>query len=487
MSRKKKSEPEKTNEVKTKAEQEKSNTKKTKPKPNPNEPIYDVAVTEDGDVDVISEEVIEQAEFPPEVYDAVYEQLMDLHKRLDLKPGEPFPTDAIDELARGFVDSGLFEQILTDSYTGASDDSETDENELMSLAENIDFSQIEPNEFGVRILTGIEIAPPEEYEGYVTFNMPVVFDEDARNLNVAIEVHMPYLKKLSVNEIDEAAGNYFIYGDQALLIDNDTYKSYNEISDCCGLTNNMKRVEAGSSAVEEIQKYQKENLSKNAEPKHEDGYDEETKTYWLDNRSYGEKDVIWLEISATRNAIGNMKGFSANFDSYRDIYYPCDITNIRGREFADGKRVLSKMEKFEIQTRGQKEDFFSKLLPGEEIFYLAREYAKQKDDVGFAVVCRDGKFYLPVESFFDPNTGDFDHLIIIFNAIATSVNHHACACLMVADIGNMSFQTAIRYAKGKIYDWHNRVEQEIKAYKKWNSDFNPYDDPYDNIDGAHYD
>jgi hypothetical protein len=48
----------------------------------------------------------------------------------------------------------------------------------------------------------------------------------------------------------------------------------------------------------------------------------------------------------------------------------------------------------------------------------------------------------------------------------------------------MQIRTAVRYAKGKVFNWHKRIEQELRVYYLHDSDFNPYDDPYDNPNNA---
>jgi hypothetical protein len=144
------------------------------------------------------------------------------------------------------------------------------------------------------------------------------------------------------------------------------------------------------------------------------------------------------------------------------------------------RRILSNQEKFEIYYYKLNKDFFEKLTPAEEIWYLASEYAKTMETPGFCVVCLNGKFNVPVESFFNYDTFESEDLITIFNVVGCFPNHHRCAGLLVADIGNMQFHTAVRYCNGHVFDWQKRINQEIEAYRLDNPDFDPYDDPYDN-------
>jgi len=261
----------------------------------------------------------------------------------------------------------------------------------------------------------------------------------------------------------------------------ETFMDLQEFLEKIGISVGQVVIKEGEDVAQKISEYIEEgNTIEGDSSAREDGYYEDLREYWYDGKIYHEKDVIWLELPKTGNMMGVIKGFSANLDSFASIYSPCDITHAKAIMVSNHRRILSNQEKFEIYYNKLNKDSFEQLTPDEEIWYLANEYAKTMETPGFCVVCLNGKFNVPVESFFNYDALENEDLITIFNVVGCLLNHHRCAGLLVADIGNMQFYTAVRYCNGRVFDWQKRIDQEIEAYRLDNPDFDPYDDPYDN-------
>jgi hypothetical protein len=84
-------------------------------------------------------------------------------------------------------------------------------------------------------------------------------------------------------------------------------------------------------------------------------------------------------------------------------------------------------------------------------------------------------------------TFELDELIVIFNVLPCFLTHHKCASFLVADVGNMQMKTAVRFLKGRVFDWGKRIDQELAMYRKWNPDFDPYEDPYSDPNNSYID
>ena len=73
----------------------------------------------------------------------------------------------------------------------------------------------------------------------------------------------------------------------------------------------------------------------------------------------------------------------------------------------------------------------------------------------------------------------------MFNVVSCTPIHHQLVAVLVADIGNIQLQTAIRYQNGAVFDWHKRFNQEIAAYQLKKPNFDPFADPYDDPSNAY--
>lgn len=442
--------------VKTDSEKKDSAKKKSEKKPELNEPLYDISIDKDGNADVVSEKAIEEIDYPPELAEFLGEALRNLHDQLGLGDDEPIPDDTLNEFFGKMVKG----EELDDPEDFSDDD-------LMSA----DFSGLDKDEYGNSLLASFDLPGPEDAVGVAKFVFSALLgDEDAETCKLAVHVNVPFLKKVKPEELptkEEAIKitppPRYLTRDRKeyYLVAENTFQAFVEAIRECGLCG------AEGMPLEEAEA-------------HPDGYDPEMMEYWYDDKIYHEKDVIWFELPRTLNMFGRMKGFAANLDSFIPLYVPVDITNAKKIKVENYRRVLSEKEKFDIKYYGKNIEFFEQLLPYEEVWHLASEYAKKQETPGYCVVCLNGKYNVPVESIINPVTYESDDLLEVFNAITCPPFHHRCAGMIIADIGNMQMQTAVRYCNGKNLDWKKRVEQELNAYRLHDSDYNPYDDPYDN-------
>lgn len=477
-------------------------------KPVLNEPLYDVNVDENGRADVVSEKAIEEIDYPPELAEFLGEVLQGQREQLGLSEGEEFPADYLQEFFKKLfseVDiNKLVHELRCEKVFGLEPDESVkpmpilDEEEDLpedesadripdEMLANLDYSKLEVNERGQRIFADFVLDCPENPMGIIEQYLPVKIDEDAIKNHVYAHVVIPFLEMIPLASITpgsehyEETGTFLMDETNAYKLHTETFMDLQELLEKIGISEGQVVVKEGEDVAQKISEYIEEgNAIEGDFSAREDGYYDDLCEYWYDGKIYHEKDVIWLELPKTVNMMGVIKGFSANLDSFAPIYSPCDITHAKGIMVSNYRRILSNQEKFEIYYYKLNKDFFEQLTPAEEIWYLASEYAKTMETPGFCVVCLNGKFNVPVESFFNYDTFESEDLITIFNVVGCFPNHHRCAGLLVADIGNMQFHTAVRYCNGHVFDWQKRINQEIEAYRLDNPDFDPYDDPYDN-------
>ena len=468
--------------LKTGSEKKESAKKKAVKGPELNEPMFDVTLNEYGAVDnVVSEKAIEEIDYPPELSEFLGEAIAELHlhEQLGLDPGEPLPEEVITEAIKTIlsnVDLGQLLQALKDSEFESKEDNITSLDDLTDEEiAKADFSELDKDEYGNTLLGTFDLVGPEEAEDYTEFIFPALpGDENAKKCRLVVHIKVPYLEKVSLDELPtseevakmDSVPRYITKDHQNYYrVAEETYHAFLEAARECGL-------EGADDPPEEIEV-------------HPDGYDPEMMEYWYGGEIYHEKDVIWFEIPRTISMMGSMKGFSANLDNFIGLYESCDISRVKNIVVKDFKRVLSKMELFEIAQRHQNPAFFEQLTYQEMVFHLAREFAKTKEEAGYCIVCLNGKYYVPVESIFNPVTMEFEDLIVAFNVVNCYPSHHKCCGLIVADVGNMPVHTSVRYHKGGIFDWQKRINQEIAAYRLMDADYNPYDDPYDDPKNAY--
>ena len=478
----------------------------------PNEPVYDVAVNASGAVDVVSNEELDNVDYPPEFAEYLGMLFEGIHESLGLSENEEIPEEVINEYIAKLVANADIEKLIQELNLGKvfgmedakgaeeetfqSEDSEPDVPEQESLLP-IDFSDEElikmaiedlPVESdGTRVWMTSDLEAPEGAIGRIKLVVPVITDEEMVKNKVVFRITVPYVEEVKFEDVEK---NEDIIKDKPCIgtgdgvfyvIAEETLKSYDELMVLAGYdTSERDKIPEDQSILDAV----KSELSQFA-PR-ENGYYEDLMEYWYNGKVYHEKDVIWLEVPSTRTVLGNMKGFLAN-QSSDGFLTAVDISNVKGVEIKNGRKVLTNNEKFEIMYQNQKISFFEQPTPAEETWWLAKEYAKTKDSIGYAVVCLKGKFYIPVEDFVNFQACEIDSLAIIFNVIHCMPTHHACVALIVGDIGNLQLQTFVRYHKGGIFDWQHRFDQEMKMMRKYNPDFDPYDDPYDSPDYGMFD
>ena len=308
--------------------------------------------------------------------------------------------------------------------------------------------------------------------------VPVTTDEHMKQLNVTVNIRVPYIEIIPVEEIekdesclDKKGG--FAIGDKFYVIAEKTYEEYEKKIIECGCTVINVNDEDDHALVKAM---------KAAQPR-ADGYYEDTHEYWYDGEIFHEKDVIWLSPFDPRYCPKFGEPVFVDFDTSKLVGIdPCDVGGVynKGIKIENGRKVLTNQEKFEVYGNKRKQKAYETPTTSMYVWWLASEYAKTRDDIGIAMVCFEGKFYMPVFTFVNYNLIELESVIVLFNAVPCVPDHHSCVGFVRVDIGNMPIRTWIRPHKGTIIDWARRRDQEITAYRKLcDPEFDPYDDPYD--------
>ena len=394
-----------------------------------------------------------------------------------IEPDESVPTYGADEEADDADDMLDDEDDLTDD-------------ELF----NIDPSKLKAGADGIRILAEFTLECKEKPMGVLRQMFPVRIDEEFIKNRVYVLINIPFVLSIPLAEVtpdseySEMSGTFLTDMTTAYKIPEDAYAELNEILDRCGVPNAQKEIKEGEDVVARISEYfaSGDVIDTDFAPR-EDGYYEDTMEYWYEGDTYHEMDVIWFELPRNVDANGRMRAMCINLDSFPDLCEPCDITRAKTIKVENFRRVLSEEERVEIIRYGRNPEFFERLLPEEMVWFLASEYAKKQETSGYCVVCKNGKFNVPVESIFNPTTLEYEHLVIAFNSMPCGEDHHKCTGVLVADVGNIQMYTAVRYHKNQVIDWRKRINQELQAIFLKNPNFDMYADPYDDPHNAYGD
>ncbi len=477
-------------------------TGSTKPEPKQglNDSIQNVTVNKVPETETLSNESPDEPDYPPEFANYIATVVIALREELGLKEDEELPEGAVKEwMAEILADVGGMEALLEMLQNGEMPGLEEEPEESTELTDaDRDIQEIltrEIDQNGFRIVHDIELKSDAKPVTVIIQLVKIAYPENLAKLDLYLRVRIPAIAAIPIDEVKkhrpEESKIMITNGDKnAYEIEVNTYLRFAKIAKACGHAKEFEPIRVDEDNLQEkisehianCKTNQPTNKPKPGDAKTtpDDGYYADKQEYWYSGKCYHEKETILLEIPAEIDeATGEMKGHYANLDAYPPYFSPCDISQIRKYTIESGKKVLPSNEKFSIFSSGYNVESFERLTEDEEAFVLAREYASKFDVPGYCVVMMNGKFKTIVESIHNPATNEYEHLLVPFNAYACLPNHHKCCGLMVADVGNMPMQTAIRYRPNKIFDWHKRVEQEIKSYRITEPDFDPYKDAYD--------
>lgn len=426
----------------------------------PNEPRFDVAVAQDGSYDVVSEKDYESMDYPEEMVKILAELYDGLYDALGIEDGEEIPQEILNEytekILAGVDIEKLVEEIKAGKIFGLNE-----EEKPVELVE----------EDGIKYLPDITLAEPEGTIGKYVFDISVDSDEEMKKDNVHVRLITPYIDAISFEDAEKdpkklegrptigmSEGVYYIFAKE-------TMNSIVEIMEKYGHEAEVQTTNDPEAFFNSVREKLKQFAAR------PDGYYEDTMEYWYNGEIYHEKDVIWLEVPATRNIMGHMKGFLANQDP-DGFLQPINIGAVGNIKIENGRKILTDEDVMKIEYQHQRKEFFEQPTPGEWTWWLAKEFAKTKDSIGYAIVCLNGNFYTPVEL-------ELDYLNVVFNVANCMPTHHACAAMIIGDLGNMQMETFVKYKKGGIFIWKHRIDQELKMIHRYNKDYDPYDDPYD--------
>lgn len=420
--------------------------------------------------DLDSEKTASQSGYPPELAQFLGELIINLSDQIMQRS----------ESQHGSDEEAQYESDEDAQY-------ESDEELSDDMLANVDFSKLELDENGKRVLFESALNCPDKYEGVLTEYYEVMNDEEAIRNKVVIKVHMPYLRICELDKLEQSdvvSQCMITNGKDAAFIHPDTANELSELLRKIGYPMGREEVEPGEDirqAVSSLSEEKGKNPLRGSAAR-EDGYYEDLMEYWYGGDIYHEKDVLWLSIEKRLDKDGGFIATTADLDAYGKLFEPCDITSAKGIEVKNYRRVLSAEEKREIKKRGQKLSFFTELLPHQEVWYLATKHAELENTPGFCLVCLHGKFMVPVERRVNPITFECEDHMVVFNGINCLPQHHAFAGVVSIDVGNMPIRTPIRYCKGHVYSWEKRIQQELDHYHFIDANYNPYDDPLDDTD-----
>ena len=365
-----------------------------------------------------------------------------------------------------------------------------------------DLNALSPDANGRNIFEFYQLdEPEEEYEDWAYMELPIMGNELAMENEVYVMLIVPYLFKLPFQEAmsDPRISDdlpCIVLGNLFLAVTQKTLDEYAKALKYIGFEGGITKIDENEEAMDKLRE-----MVELAQIR-PNGYYEDLMEYWYAGRLFHEKDVIWVELESMadkesdeeadgeqsqvigRRKIGDPPVFVLNFDVLGGPHTPIDISNVKNVKVQNFRRVLSKREIGEAMFYGKNIEFLETLTPAEEVWYLATEKAKVEDSAGFAVVCLNGQFCIPVETSINFYTHEVEEYISLFNVVDCFTNHHNCLGLIIVDVGNMQVSTGVRYLKGHHFDWKKRIDQELKAYQVDRPDFDPYDDPYDDPDNS---
>lgn len=160
------------------------------------------------------------------------------------------------------------------------------------------------------------------------------------------------------------------------------------------------------------------------------GYNPETGKYHLGDEIVDEGESYWMAIKK----MSGEKACSANLDEMD--FQPEPINS---------NRVPKRLEK---------------------AYLKARYKAFSQKEPGSIIICQDGKMWTPCQIFTNPYTLENDYIICVYNAEPCLDVHRHFYCRIDAEIGNLGFETPIRFVGGHEIDWGRRFEDEITLARR---------------------
>ena len=340
-------------------------------------------------------------------------------------------------------------------------------------------NEVPVEEDGTKILATFRIEKTADAIGMATFRIPAaVYGQDGNTTNAFIDIIAPYIKEIPLAKIKKGRISMtnkkgFPSGDTFYVMSEKVARVFSGMLDDCGIF--------GSDQVnKELREFLEYLEPFKPRP---NGYYEDLHEYWYAGEIYHEKDVIWLSPFDPRHCPKFGEPIYVDYDVNKLAgIEPCDVKDVynKGIKIENGRKVLTNQEKFEVYGNKKMRKVYETPTTAMYVWWLASECAKTKDDIGIAIVCFEGKLYMPVFTFVNYNLIELESVLVLFNAVPCVPDHHLCVGLVRVDIGNMPTRTWIRPHKGTIIDWTRRRNQEVAAYRKlYNPEFDPYDDPYD--------
>ena len=324
---------------------------------------------------------------------------------------------------------------------------------------------------GMKIFKCFKLAKPDQLDQpikWLPIFLPVAKNELAEKNNIHVLLVVPYFSEVPVSDMVGRSGTRVI----GVIQDGICYETTRGT-----LSQYKKALEYLGLGYDSREEYLEELFKAST---CENGYYEQFRIYWLNNKVYHEGDVIWCDFFTEllgdfeqNNILSQNPAYlpyvSVDFNAIDIHACPMDVTRAKNITVENFRRKLSNEELFEAKLLGINIDELSKLTIAEKVWYLAKKRAEKEGTIGFAIVCIGGEFYVPVESWYDFDTDSFEYYLTIFNAIKCNSNRHDCAAIVAIDVGDAHIETPIRPKTGRYIDWQLRINEAITIIKNMRS------------------
>lgn len=318
------------------------------------------------------------------------------------------------------------------------------------------YENLQKEEDGTRIFAYDVLSTSEEsIAGSFVMTFPILSSKLAEKFHLVYEVEVPYIAKIPYDEVLDYEEENDMNNSAIIHREGDSYHFHvpldvvDQISDIVAFCNEGSDEKEKSKPVS------------SKDEQHPSGcIDGE---YWLYGRRFEEDEILFVpfESDYVVKEDGNKKynPNSVNIDAsdkVEGIYSPFNVSG-----------YLNKV----VDLDDERMSF------NEKVFQTMKEYADKKDEPGMCIAFLNGKIMIPVVSFHNIVTGEFENAIVVFNACSCLPSHRNCIQLLVFDVGYMQVTTYIRYAHGMIIDWKKEFDDTVAAMTKLIPGYDPYERP----------
>lgn len=195
-------------------------------------------------------------------------------------------------------------------------------------------------------------------------------------------------------------------------------------------------------------------------------YDADTGKYFVNDREYQEGEAAWISLDFGED-------FGCNYDPDQPLGTQFAYELVPFHSFYEEKS-LSRNLRVSIIPPVDEMGNCRPLLRNEADLDYALRHCLEFDTPGFFVFCREGKFFLLVQSHYYFDEDDEDFLVCIFNARRCKSGYRKAWTTLAAEVDGLPLETDIRYMPGQVVAWDEEMIAELKEELK--HDAWPFDD-----------